>query len=58
MLAEATPVRLTQEAKLALDLLSKQTKVNKSTLLRLALAAGLPILHKQFGISGVKKSGA
>lgn len=47
-LSTCIPVRLTGPANKALASLHKKTKVNKSALIRLAVAAGLPIITAQF----------
>ena len=50
-LGTSTPIRVTAEADAALKALQKQTHVNKSSLLRLAITAGLPVIMQQFGLS-------
>lgn len=55
-LATSTPIRLTNEVDAALRSLHRQTKVNKSAILRLAIAAGLPIVMQQFGVGEVTKT--
>lgn len=47
-LASSTPVRLTKAADEGIKSLQRSTKVNKSTLIRLAVSAGLPLILKQF----------
>jgi len=48
-LSDCIPVRLTGASDEALKALHKTTKVNKSALIRLAVAAGLPVIAAQFG---------
>jgi hypothetical protein len=47
-LSNSTPLRLSDTAETALRALQDRTLVNRATLLRLAIAAGLPIVAKQF----------
>ncbi len=48
-LAQPIPVRLTDDAERALASLQRGTRVNKATLIRLAVAAGLPLIAAKFG---------
>ena len=59
-LENAIPIRLSPETLKALKGLSKETKVSRSALLRLAVTAGLPLLAKKIGSEKpqTKKGGA
>ena len=48
-LTNSIPIRLSPDVRQALGALQKDTNVTTSTLLRLAVSAGLPLILQQFG---------
>jgi hypothetical protein len=48
-LTNSIPIRLSSDVRQALGALKKDTNVTTSTLLRLAVSAGLPLITQQFG---------